>query len=143
VSASTGGTEPTTRAVAGAAEPSGDESGGVAILVVAVVVVAVLLVHGVARVAVASHIRVRARTAADAAALAAADALALGGACTTARADAVRYAAANGASLVGFTCDGAAVVAVVVVRSSDALVGVVRATARAEVDPTCVAGVCG
>jgi hypothetical protein len=118
------------------------EQGSAVVLVLAVVVVAVVLVHAVARVAVASHARVRARTGADAAALAGADALALGQACGQARVDATRLAAANDAVLVGFTCDGAGVTAVVAVRVGDPWIGTVRATARAEVDVSCVVASC-
>jgi hypothetical protein len=121
---------------------AGPERGSAVVLVLAVVVVAVVLVHGVARVAVASHARVRARTGADAAALAGADALALGHACGQARVDAGRLAAANGTQLVGFRCDASGVTAVVAVRVDDPWVDTVRATARAEVDPSCVLGLC-
>jgi hypothetical protein len=118
------------------------QHGSALVLVLAVVVVAVVLVHAVARVAVASHARVRARTGADAAALAGADTLALGQACGQARVDASRLAAANDTVLVGFSCDGSEVTAVVAVQVGDPWIGTVRATARAEVDVSCMVERC-
>jgi len=118
------------------------QRGSATVVLLAVVVAAAALVHGVARVAAGSHARVRARTAADAAALAGADALALGHGCSQARRDAAATAAANGAGAVTVRCDGWSVTAVVRLDGG-AGVGAVEASARAEVDLSCLPVPCG
>jgi secretion/DNA translocation related TadE-like protein len=102
------------------------------------VVLAVALVHGVTRLGVASLLRTRAESAADAAALAAADELALGHGERAAVRAARRVAARNGARLVECDCVDQHAEVVVTIDSRPAALQLprVEARARAEVDPT-------
>jgi secretion/DNA translocation related TadE-like protein len=119
---------------------SGDERGGVSVVMLAVLVFGALLALGAARLGGALVGRARAESAADAAALAAADRLALGGGAPAARSAAVRTAEHNDARLVSCACAGtsAAVVVEVDLPAWSAVFGPARGRAKAEVRPECV-----
>jgi hypothetical protein len=106
---------------------------------VAVLALALLLALGAARAGAAAVAGARADSAADAAALAAADMLALSRGPGAAAGAARDTAAANGAELLGCSCDGP-FVSVRVVVHVPVLGASARSTARAEVRGECVLG---
>lgn len=119
------------------ARAGGTERGSVTVVVAAVVVLAATMGTGVLGLGTAATTRIRAQTAADAAALAAADTLALGRGRDAATTAAVTTAAANGARLVRCSCTGR-VVDVEVSRALSLPGGFrrdVAARARAEIRP--------
>lgn len=103
------------------------QRGSVAVVMLAIVACSALIAVGLGRLGFVAIAARRAEHAADAAALAGADELALGGDCRSARVQALRFAAINGASLVQIVCDGSGVE--VATR-----VGPVQRGARAEVE---------
>lgn len=115
------------------------ERGATTIVMVAVLALALLLALAAARAGAAAVAGARADGAADAAALAAADMLALSRGPEAAARAAGDTAAANGAKLLGCSCDGRFVSVRVVVRVP-ILGAAARSTARAEVRPECVLG---